>query len=118
LVIEHPFDYDRRVGTNRRYADRIGEQFARRIDQVAVRPQPISLTDDELDKERSTVRAAAEPIPVVAWVRFPETPIRAEARAVAWTDRAVLIEWEHADGRTLRCWVWASAVQRQEPPSR
>ena len=100
------------VGTNRRYARQVGAQMDRRINQMVTRPQPISLSDLELDKDHQPVRTPSTPVPVWAWVRFPEAPIRASGRAIAWTDRAVLVEWEDADGRTYRAWVWASAVER------
>lgn len=103
------------MGTNRRYPSRVAEDIGRRIEQVVTRPEPISLSDAELDKPHSKVTAAATPIPVRAWVRFPETPIRATARAIAWTERAVLVEWDTADGHTVRAWVWASAVERITP---
>jgi hypothetical protein len=57
------------VGTNRRYAHRIDAHIERRIDQVAARPRPLSLTDAELDKDHHQVRVADSPIPVRAWVR-------------------------------------------------
>ena len=49
----------------------------------------IHLTDEELEKDRTLVTAATEPVPVRAWVRDPETVIRATGIALAWTDRAV-----------------------------
>ena len=103
------------MGSNRRYPNRTAADIDRRIEQVVTRPEPASLSDAELDKPNSKVTAATEPIPVRAWVRFPEAPIRATARALAWTDRAVLVEWETADRRTVRAWVWASAVERITP---
>ena len=35
-----------------------------------------------------------------------------EGRAVAWTSRAVQVEWENSQGQVQRAWVWASAVDR------
>jgi len=83
---------------------------------MLTRPKPISLSDEELDKEHARVTTATERIPVEAWVRYPETPIHTPAIAVAWTDRAVLVEWEVAGGGVARAWVWASAVQRRSAP--
>lgn len=89
----------------------------KRIHQAGTRPEPISLSDQELGKPDSPVRVLEEPIPVDAWVRFPETPVLAEARAVAHTPKAVLVEFDLGDGHTHRCWVWASAVTRTAPSS-
>lgn len=100
------------MGTNKRYGDRLGGDLDRRVEQLATRPQPISLTDRELDKEHITPKVADKPLRVRAWVRFPETPIHTVAWAVAWTDRAVLVEWRDAENRPMSAWVWASAVER------
>ena len=70
--------------------------------------RPFSLTAEELG--RLPVTMAPEPVPVLAWVRLPALPTHVQARALAWTQRAVYVEWEH---RGLhRAWVWASAVER------
>ncbi len=100
------------MGSNRRYGDRLGGDLDRRVEQLATRPQPISLTDRELDTDHARPHQPANPVRVRAWVRFPETPIHTVAWATAWTDRAVHIEWQDAEGRTMRAWVWASAVER------
>lgn len=100
------------MGTNRRYGDRLGGELDRRLEQMATRPRPISLTDRELDTERVQPRTPAEPVRVRAWVRFPEASIHTVAWATAWTDRAVLVEWKDVEGRPLSAWVWASAVER------
>lgn len=100
------------MGTNRRYADRIDEQMNRRITELAIKPQPISLSAEELDVENDPVTEASGPVPVRAWTRYPETVVRVEGRAVAWTKRAVKIEWTAADGTNRSTWVWASAVDR------
>lgn len=100
------------MGTNRRYGDRLGGELDRRLEQMATRPQLISLTDRELDTERVQPRTPAEPVRVRAWVRFPEASIRTVAWATAWTDRAVRVEWKDVEGRQMSTWVWASAVER------
>lgn len=100
------------MGTNKRYPSRIADDIAARVPQAVSRPRPVSLSDAELDKENTRVTTAPEPIPVRAWVRYPEAPVRTVARALAWTPRAVLIEWESPNGGTTRAWVWASAVER------
>lgn len=106
------------MGTNRRYAHRVDEQMDRRVMEAAIRPSPISLSAEELDLERHPVPEGQRPVLVSAWVRYPETVIRASGVAVAWTDRAVLVRWTGADGSDREAWVWASAVQRREPPAR
>lgn len=96
------------MGQNRRYGSDLTDAA---IDEVVIRPQPVSLTREELGN--ADVTTAAEPIAVSAWVRFPESPIRVSARAIAWTDRAVHVEFTLRDGSTRRAWVWASAVSRR-----
>lgn len=96
------------MGQNRRYGSDLTDAS---INEVMIRPQPVSLTRDEIGN--ANVTTAAEPIPVSAWVRFPESPIRVSARAIAWTDRAVHVEFTMRDGAVRRVWVWASAVTRQ-----
>ncbi|MCI4659741.1 hypothetical protein [Cryobacterium zhongshanensis] len=71
-------------------------------------PPPFSLTDAELGRLLATV--ATEPVDVFAWVRYPAVSVNVQGRALAWTARAVYIEWDHRG--THRAWVWASAVQR------
>ena len=92
----------------------VARQIDRRIVQMVTRPQPISLSEDERQVKTRPVHRAERPRPVRAWVRFPETPIETDAMAIAWTDRAVLVEWRDADGRRYECWVWASAVESVE----
>lgn len=72
------------------------------LDEVLTRPQPISLSAAELGAE-----AVKE-----AWVKFPESAVRVRGRTIAWTRRAVRVEWEMRDGATRRAWVWVSAVER------
>ena len=75
---------------------------------VAQTPPPISLTDAELGRLLATM--ATEPVDVFVWVRYPAVPVNVQARALAWTIRAVYVEWEHRG--IHRAWVWANAVQR------
>lgn len=71
-------------------------------------PRPFSLTPDELGNLAVTIASA--PTPVQAWVRYPAVAERVRGVALAWTPRAVYVEWE--DRGTHRAWVWASAVER------
>ena len=101
--------YTPRMGQNRRYP---GHTIDGELERLLIRPQPISLTDDELDLAHSTVVEARRPIPVRAWVRYHEATARPQAVAVAWTDKAVRVEWEGPDGARQSAWVWANAVER------
>ena len=74
-------------------------------------PRPFSLTSAELGGLRVTL--ASEPMPVRAWVRYPAIARHVHGLALAWTPRAVYVEWE--DTGTHRVWVWASAVERAAP---
>ena len=84
--------------------------------------RPYSLTVAELGGLSAAL--ANEPTPVRAWVRYPAIADQVNGLALAWTPRAVYVEWE-AHG-THRAWVWASAVERaaakpaaaSPPPSR
>lgn len=74
-------------------------------------PRPFSLTPAELGGLTATL--ASEPISVRAWVRYPAIARHVHGQALAWTPRAVYVEWE--DTGTRRVWVWAPAVERAEP---
>jgi len=71
-------------------------------------PRPFSLTPEELGD--LTVTMATTPTAVEAWVRYPAIANHVRGVALAWTKRAVYVEWE--DRGTHRVWVWASAVER------
>jgi hypothetical protein len=71
-------------------------------------PRPFSLSPEELGGLPATL--ASEPTSVRAWVRYPAIARRVHGMALAWTPRAVYVEWE--DGGTHRIWVWAPAVER------
>ncbi|WP_162925058.1 hypothetical protein [Mycetocola zhujimingii] len=100
------------MGQNKRYAEYYAKRMEKQITEVLIRPKPISLSEDELDREHNPVTQAQRPIPIRAWARYPETPARVEGRAIAWTERAVQIEWEDVRGETHRAWVWAGAVDK------
>lgn len=100
------------MGTNRRYAHRVNEQMNRRITEMQIQPKPVSLSPEEIDVENDPATKASKPIPIRAWVRYPETVVRIEGKAVEWTSRAVRIEWINANGETRSTWVWASSVDR------
>jgi hypothetical protein len=71
---------------------------------------PLSLTNEELELDTFALTKTPNPMPVRVWVRYGDIAIKVEARAVAWTPRAVAVEW-NAPGGSHRAWVWASAVE-------
>jgi len=104
--------YSGGMGSNRRYADKIDAQMSRRISEMAIRPQPVSLSEEELDAQADPIIEAKSPVRIRSWVRYPETVTRVEGTAVAWTSRAVKIAWKAPDGVERTAWVWASSVDR------
>ena len=103
------------MGTNRRYADRIDAAMTQRVDDLVMRDtRPANLKTVELELDKYSVTIPPRPVPVLAWVRYGEVPMRVEAEAVRWTERVVAIVWK-VPGGEHRAWVWASAVDRREP---
>jgi len=99
------------MGTNKRYANSIDRRVGERADEAVTRGvQPTSLTNVELELDTYPLTKTPRPQAVRAWVRYGAAAIRVEARAVAWTSRAVALEWTTPGGETHRAWVWASAV--------
>ncbi|GAA0994247.1 hypothetical protein [Subtercola frigoramans] len=101
------------MGTNKRYSAAVDRRMSERIDQAVPRPTPVTLTAAELDVANHPIKQAVSVIPVLAWVRFPETAVQAEADAFEWTDKAVHVSWKAADGGRHQAWVWASSVERR-----
>jgi hypothetical protein len=99
---------------NKRYGSDLTEDA---VNLSVIRPAPISLSAAEIGTA-STPAEVDHPIPVEAWVRFPEAAIHVRGKAVAWSDRAVWVEFTLHDGSTHRVWVWASAVDRIDGRSR
>lgn len=52
-----------------------------------------------------------EPDPVFAWVTFRDRVLEIEARVIAYTERAVLVEWGFAQAAEC-AWVWRDAVEK------
>jgi hypothetical protein len=96
------------MGSNKRYGSDITDAA---INEAVIRPRPISLTPAEIGE--LDVVEPPQPEPVKAWVRYPETPIQVEARAVAWTRRAVKVERTMRGGALHQAWVWRSAVSQR-----
>lgn len=99
------------MGSNKRFGtditDAANTAFAARV-------RPISLTDEEIGT--GTPPTEHDPIPVRAWVRFAETPADVVGHAIAWNDRAVLVQFSLPSGGTHRVWVWRSAVRLTQQP--
>ncbi|TQO19652.1 hypothetical protein FB472_1223 [Rhodoglobus vestalii] len=72
---------------------------------------PESLRDDELELNRFDLTKTRNPRPVRAWVRYADGSLRVDAMAIAWTERAVAIEWDVVGGKSHHAWVWGSAVE-------
>jgi len=101
------------VGTSKRYADSIDRRMGVQADQSIMRGgEPESLTAKELELKTEPVTRTPQPMPVTAWVRYGRIGIRVKGRAVAWTAKAVAVEWDAPDGEKHRAWVWSSAVER------
>jgi hypothetical protein len=101
------------VGSSKRYAAQIDERMSERADQTVMRDGvPDSLTSTELELKSEPLTRTPRPLPVYAWVRYGKIGIRVKARAVAWTAKAVAVEWDAPQG-SHRAWVWASAVDRR-----
>ncbi|WP_141693370.1 hypothetical protein [Curtobacterium sp. UCD-KPL2560] len=50
------------------------------------------------------------PDDVLAWVQFPNRILEVEGRVLAYTERAVLVEWGRGQGADC-AWVWRDAVR-------
>jgi len=53
------------------------------------------------------------PDPVFAWLAFSDRVLEVEARVIAWTDRAVLVEWGFGQAAES-AWVWRDAVRLRD----
>lgn len=74
--------------------------------------EPLSLTTAELELDVEPLTKTPKPMPVKAWVRYPDAPLLVDATVVAWTSRAVAITWDGPDNSRSRAWVWSDAVRR------
>jgi hypothetical protein len=52
------------------------------------------------------------PDPVIVWLQFPNRALEVGAHVIAWTDRAVLVEWGYGQA-SESAWVWRDAVSRR-----
>lgn len=98
------------MGTNKRYADAIDKRMDERIlERLAAGGELQTLSAAELELDRLPLTVDPQPKPVRAWVRFGSTATVVHAVAARWTPRAVGIQFDVA-GKSMRTWVWASAV--------
>ncbi|PZE93891.1 hypothetical protein DEJ00_01340 [Curtobacterium sp. MCLR17_039] len=58
----------------------------------------------------------AEPDAVLAWVTFPDRSLEVEARVIAYTERAALVEWGFSQAAEC-AWVWRDAVSPRLGPA-
>jgi hypothetical protein len=101
------------VGTSKRYAHVVDALMDARILQRISTDGPLqTLSPAELELDRLPLTIAPRPEKVRAWVRFGDTPVEVDADAMRWTSRAIGIRF-HVMDREMRCWVWASAVERK-----
>jgi hypothetical protein len=101
------------MGTSKRYAEGVDQRIGERADEAAIRGlAPTSLTDAELELDSLPLTKTPRPHEVRAWVRYGVVAVKVTARAVAWTPRAVALEWTAPSGEVHRAWVWASAVEQ------
>lgn len=96
------------MGTNKRYGSDTSESA---FNEALLRPEPISLTEEELDFTHHSITEAQTPIPAQAWVRFHEATIHTQCRVIAWTDRAVKVEWTMHSGARRVAWIWSNAAE-------
>ena len=83
--------------------------MAEHVNEIVMRDKtPLSLSEVELELETYPLTKTPKPLAVKVWVHYDNIAIKVEARAVAWTSRAVAVEWDAPGGRH-RAWVWASA---------
>ena len=103
------------MGSNKRYADRLDRQYAQRTDEIIMRDsKPDTLKTAELELDKYAMTIPPSPIPVMAWVRYGNIPLRVEGEAVRWTEKVVAVQWDTPGGQH-KAWLWASAVDRREP---
>ena len=100
------------MGTNRRYAAEVDRRMDNRILEVLMRDhQPLSLVKNELELDVGPLTRTPVPRPVRAWVRYGETAIKVDGKAVAWAPRAVAVRWTTPGGQQRRAWLWSSSVE-------
>lgn len=88
------------VGTSKRHAHRIDRGMGERADTAATSGvEPAARANVELELDPLPLTKIPRPPGVRAWVRDGAVAIRVEASAVAWTLRAVALEWTNTGGQ-------------------
>jgi hypothetical protein len=99
------------VGASKRYADHFDREADKHAAERAMRTgKPASLSPVELQLSKEPLTRTPAPRPVKAWVRYGDDAFFIDGYAVAWTDFAVAVRWDTADGEH-HAWLWASAVR-------
>ncbi|WP_199184200.1 hypothetical protein [Cryobacterium sp. Y62] len=62
-------------------------------ERVAASTARARLTWEERGGAGEPITVATEPISVLAWVRYPKISTHVDDQALAWTRRAVYVEW-------------------------
>jgi len=102
------------MGTNKRYANAIDLRVElRQLERAMREERPMSLTEYELELDSYPLTTTRQPLPVRVWMRYPSVVSKIDARAIAWTSRAVKVEWDTPGAQVHTAWVWASAVDRR-----
>lgn len=98
------------MGQNKRYGTDVSDSA---LNDFLTRPRPISLSREELGN--LPVTQCDDDSEVLAWVRYPETPVEVRGRVVEFTDRAARVAWRNRDGSAHSAWVWRDALST--PPT-
>jgi hypothetical protein len=91
------------------YAAAIDRRMGKHVNEVVMRDKsPHRPGDSELELNNFPLARTPKPLPVKAWVHYGEIAITVHRRAVAWTTRAVEVDWDAPCG-SHHAWGWASA---------
>lgn len=98
------------MGSSKRLAELYAKYAAEKHLARLMEEAPLqSLASRELELDRLPVTIYPHPRGCQAWVRIGPHAVRVSARIVRSTSRAAGIEFV-VEERTVRCWVWGSAV--------
>ncbi|BDZ39352.1 hypothetical protein GCM10025863_19660 [Microbacterium suwonense] len=98
------------MGSSKRLAELYDRYAAEKHLARLLKEAPLqSLTSREVELDRLPVTIYPRPGGCQGWVRIGPHAVRVSARVVRTTPRAAGIEFV-VEERTVRCWVWGSAV--------
>ena len=98
------------MGSSKRLGELYDRYAAEKRLATLMKEAPLqSLTSRELELDRLPVTIYPRPRGCQAWVRIGPHAVRVSARVVRSTPRAAGIEFD-VEERTIRCWVWGSAI--------